>query len=235
MSHPDLDHIRYVTRYFPEFCGFLLMVPSGLMMMGSGLGSLGRGDERTSLLSIACQVGAVCLFLWARKYYRRRFGEVEPQTSSFFPDQNQNTRVALILGISGFTVFVFSVTSAPAFGRFVCFSFGAMLLGMWLWRGGRLSQIHYLVLGAPLLGLVAAREPDMIVLSALFRLGLLPPGSYDYSNGYSAYALYLGIAMVPCGAAWLVAGLLNHWQLVRTMGPLAGPAPELAAVPQVEE
>src|SRR5215210_26593 len=89
---------------------------------------------------------------------------------------------------------------------------GSLFLGVWLWRERRLSQSYYLILGAPLLGLSVVgtflgyfvyeeREP------VIRTLDLFLPA-----------AIHLWIALLLCGSAMIVAGLLDHWQLVRALG-----------------
>jgi hypothetical protein len=89
--------------------------------------------------------------------------------------------------------------------------YGSLFLGIWLWRGRRLSQSHHLVLGVLLLGLAAFgaclgyfvwedREIPRLLLD-LF----LPA------------VVHLWVALLLCGAAMILAGLLDHWQLVRAL------------------
>lgn len=88
---------------------------------------------------------------------------------------------------------------------------GALFLGFWLWRGRRLSQSYHLALAVPLLGLAGlgtslgflARESGEIPrILDLFLPALVSPG----------------VALPLCGAAMVLAGLLDHWQLVRVLG-----------------
>jgi hypothetical protein len=91
--------------------------------------------------------------------------------------------------------------------------FGAFLLGVWLRREHRLSQSHYLVLGALLLALALFGASLGFVTPALWKLGIarieafvLPP------------VAHLWMALILCGAALILAGLLDHWQLARVLG-----------------
>ncbi|MFY9820691.1 MAG: hypothetical protein WAM82_04865 [Thermoanaerobaculia bacterium] len=93
---------------------------------------------------------------------------------------------------------------------FLC---GSLFLGTWLWRGRRLSQSFYLVIGLLLLGLATLGASLGYVLQSLFDRGIariaqvfVPPLSS------------LPITLVLCGAAFVLAGLLDHWQLVRALG-----------------
>jgi hypothetical protein len=91
--------------------------------------------------------------------------------------------------------------------------FGAFLLGVWLRREHRLSQSHYLVLGSLLLALALFGASLGFVMPALWKLGIarieafvLPP------------VAHLWMALILCGAALILAGLLDHWQLARVLG-----------------
>jgi hypothetical protein len=92
--------------------------------------------------------------------------------------------------------------------------FGSLFLLLWLLRGSRLSQGYLLAFAIPLLGLATLgvslgfggpSGPSVRMLSQLSRLSLLA-------------LAYLWIAQILCGGAMLVAGLLDHWQLVRVLG-----------------
>ena len=91
---------------------------------------------------------------------------------------------------------------------------GACFVGVWLWRGRRLSQSYYLVLGLLLLGLAALGACLGLVLPELWDLGVariarffLPP------------LAHLSLAELLCGTLLAFAGLLDHLQLVRVLKP----------------
>lgn len=95
----------------------------------------------------------------------------------------------------------------------VYFLCGSLLVGTWLWRGRRLSQGYHLVLGLVLLGLATVGAGLGYVLQALF----------DREIGRIAQVFVpplgsLAITLVLCGAAFVLAGLLDHRQLVRVLG-----------------
>ncbi len=83
---------------------------------------------------------------------------------------------------------------------------GSLFLGIWLLRGRRLSQAYYLALALPLLGLAA--------LGASMEL-VPPPALFSYVLLALAHSW---IAQVLQGSAMLLAGLLDHLQLVRAFG-----------------
>jgi hypothetical protein len=91
---------------------------------------------------------------------------------------------------------------------------GALFLGTWLWRGRQRSQRYYLWLGALLLGLSAGgtflgyfvwedREWTVRILNLLIPL-----------------VVHLWVALLLCGSALILAGLLDHLQLVRVLRPV---------------
>ncbi|HEV7783835.1 MAG TPA: hypothetical protein VGQ28_00780 [Thermoanaerobaculia bacterium] len=93
------------------------------------------------------------------------------------------------------------------------FLFGALFLGTWLWRGRRLSQGYYLVLGFLLLGLAGLGIALGFVLPALWDLGIAGIGRF-----FVPALSNMQIAQIVCGASFLLAGLLDHWQLVKVLG-----------------
>jgi hypothetical protein len=93
------------------------------------------------------------------------------------------------------------------------FIFGALFLGTWLWRGHRLSQGHYLVLGVLLLGFAALGVALGFVLPALWNLGIV-----GIARFFVPPLGNMQIAQIVCGASFVLAGLLDHWQLVRVLG-----------------
>jgi hypothetical protein len=91
---------------------------------------------------------------------------------------------------------------------------GALFLGTWLWRGRRRSQRYHLALGALLLGLSACgtflgyfvwedQELPVRILNLLVPL-----------------VVHLWVALLLCGSALILAGLLDHQQLARTLSPV---------------
>lgn len=89
---------------------------------------------------------------------------------------------------------------------------GALFLATWCWRGRLRSQAYYLVLGVLLLGLSAAGTclgyfvwEDREGMVRIINL-LLPA------------LVHLWVALLLCGASMILAGLLDHRQLVRVLG-----------------
>jgi hypothetical protein len=87
---------------------------------------------------------------------------------------------------------------------------GALFVGIWLWRERRGSQSYYLVLGALLLGLSA--------LGASLGF-LIPVQGFAQTVTFFLPALaHFWAALLLCGSALILAGLLDHLQLVRVLG-----------------
>lgn len=99
-------------------------------------------------------------------------------------------------------------------GQFLYALLGASFLGIWLWRERRPSQSYYLVLGVALLGLSALGRSLGYLLG---KEGGPPP----IVNLFVPAVTHLWIALLLCGTAMIVAGLLDHWQLARVMGKSA--------------
>jgi hypothetical protein len=98
-------------------------------------------------------------------------------------------------------------------GQMVLALCGSFFLGMWLWRERRRSQRHHLALGALLLGLsvfgtclgyVVWEDRELAVQIINFILPAL---------------VHPWVALLLCGAAMVLAGLIDHWQLVRVFKP----------------
>jgi hypothetical protein len=88
---------------------------------------------------------------------------------------------------------------------------GAFFLGHWLWRGRRGSQGHHLALSLLLLGLAAFGTS----LGFFARQDGGIPRALDL---FLPALVYPGVALILCGSSMVLAGLLDHWQLVRTLG-----------------
>lgn len=97
------------------------------------------------------------------------------------------------------------------FAQTVLLFHGALFLGFWLWRERRASQSHHLSLAALFLGLSA--------LGA--SLGFIARGDGEIHRMIDLVLpvlVYPGAALLLCGSSMLLAGLLDHWQLVRALG-----------------
>jgi hypothetical protein len=95
----------------------------------------------------------------------------------------------------------------------VYFLGGSLFLGIWLWRERRLSQCHYLALGILLLGLAILGASLGFVLQALFDLGI-----GGIARLFVPALGSVATAEILCGISLILAGLLDHRQLVRAFG-----------------
>jgi hypothetical protein len=90
--------------------------------------------------------------------------------------------------------------------------FGCFFLSLWLWRGRHPSQSHQLTLAAALLGLAALGASLGFLVQ---RAGAVPP----LLDRLLPALVYPGWALLLCGAAMVLAGLLDHRQLARNSRP----------------
>lgn len=89
---------------------------------------------------------------------------------------------------------------------------GSAFLAVWLWRERRSSQRRYLVLAAVLLGLAAFGT----FLGNL--VGEEREGIVRIINFFLPVVVQPWLTLLVCGSAMVFAGLLDHRQLVRTLG-----------------
>jgi hypothetical protein len=272
MTTRDLDRIRFVTRHFHDLQGLRYWVPLGLLTLSVG-GTTYFENRPFVILRAAMAIGAVLLFLGARRYYRKAYGEVEWQpvlapteffTLSVFSPAGPVQRLTGSQGVppvarrflttmgAAFALFLILQAISPSFevntdeslvqrpwttmkswmiawpvdgelwpmslstvkalfGQTLYTFFGSFFLGMWIWRERRLYQSHYLAFAILLLGL------SMLGASL---------GAFYGSTGEIArlislvepFTIHLWVALVLCGSAMILAGLLDHWQLARTLG-----------------
>jgi hypothetical protein len=239
METRELDTIRFVTQRFNDLQGLRFLVPLGLIVL-SGVEMTHFTSWPVALLRAALLLGAFSLMLGAGRYYRRSFGEVErppvylaaeaslpsifnpagvaPRLESTRTAIPATRRVMLMLGLAPSLYLLFQFLFWPPWIKInsdlvyepffnslplstpellalvapLLYALsGSLFLGLWWSRERRLCQTHHLALGILLAGL------------AVFGAGAVTrPGA----------ALFL------CGAATVLAGLLDHWQLVRVLG-----------------
>lgn len=234
MEIQDLDRIRFTTKNFGNLQGLRYLVPLGLIVLGcAGFTSWPLVPLRAVLF-----LGAFALMIGAGRYYRRTFGEVEPSPqpllvselsySSIYNHIGPATRLQptipvvprfLLLGFLVLAVFVLfqflfwppwvvsdsglvwtgsTATVRAFFTQSTYFLGGALFLGLGWLRGGSLSRSYPFALGVLLSGLS--------VLSPYF----VPAAAHRW------------VALLLCGSSMVLAGLLDHWQLVRVLGRPAG-------------
>jgi hypothetical protein len=101
------------------------------------------------------------------------------------------------------------------FAQVVCLLHGSFFLAMWLWRGRRSSQKRYLALGVALLGIAALGTQ----LGRLVAVGTEP--LVRLIDFLLPAVVHPWIALFVCGSSMILTGLLDHWQLVRSLGSAA--------------
>jgi hypothetical protein len=98
-----------------------------------------------------------------------------------------------------------------AFAQMMYVLYGSLFLGVWLWRERRGSQAHHLALAILLLGLSALG-------TSLGFLAGQEGGIARPIDPILPALVYPGKALLLCGASMVLAGLLDHCQLVRALG-----------------
>jgi hypothetical protein len=200
MAH-DLDRIRFVTRHFGDLqFGLRYFVPMGLIFL---LGGLVTYFDSAILLLLELVVGGGAVFMMFRSkpYFQARFGEVEQ------PLAPVSVEVKTILSLGLALIIVIVLLGSSIYGlsdptvrlQYLCY--GSMFLVRWISLEHRLAQGYHLVFGALLLGLAT---------SGAFPALVLPAWVLSHH----------GIAQILAGSAMVLAGLLDHRQLVRTLKPL---------------
>ncbi|HEX2222708.1 MAG TPA: hypothetical protein VHN15_00735 [Thermoanaerobaculia bacterium] len=92
---------------------------------------------------------------------------------------------------------------------------GSLFLGLWFWRGRHPAQSCQLALAVPLLGLAAFGTFLEKLISA--------QGLADQAVRFFLPVVSRpGVALLVCGSALILSGLLDHRQLVRGMGEARG-------------
>lgn len=220
MEIRNLERIRFVTRYFNDLQGLKHLVPLGLVLLGAA---------GPAWLTAASFAGALLLALGARRYYST-FGEVEPPRAQpatelyalsilpigpaprIAPEVPASQRNLLILALVPPVLLLFCflfwppwigmdsgvivdpewgrLPAGPVIERMILLLCGSFFLGVWWLRRRQVSQSHHFGLG--------------LLLSAV---SILEPA-----------AARPGTVLLLCGSSMVLAGLLDHRQLVRVFG-----------------
>jgi len=205
MDVRDLDRIGFVTRHFGDLQGLRLLVPMGMLYAAQGLTPLLDPLPRGwAILALAINFAGAMLLMVRAKRYYQRLLGKVEVRHETFL---LPWLPALVLAAA--VLFYLSASGSLSLLRFVCVLYGSGLLGAWLARECRWSQSYHLLLGG--------------LLMAVALCGL-------HGSGEAQREVVYGVA----GASWILAGLLDHRQLVRTLGQL--PPPDLdEAAAEVEE
>jgi hypothetical protein len=96
-------------------------------------------------------------------------------------------------------------------GQMTYVLFASIFLGVWLWRERRRSQSYHLTLAVLLMGLA--------ILGASLGFFARDAARAPIVDFLLPALIYPGVALLLCGAAMTLAGLIDHWQLVRVFKP----------------
>lgn len=230
MDIQDLDRIRFVTRRFNDLQGFRRLVPAGLLLLSGAALSFLPGW----LLPAALLAGACLLLLFAGRCYRSTFGETEAaeaepvaELSSLLltaegPAQRSQPVIPLVprfLILGGLACAVFLLFQLLFWPPWITIDSEVVA-----WSGdpamtrAMLIQMLYGLCGIFFLGTWWLREqcPSQ---GYYLGIGLLLSGLSSLAPWYLPKAVHFGTALLLCGSSLVLAGVLDHWQLVRVLGP----------------
>ena len=231
METLDLDRIRFVTRRFNDLQGFRGLVPVGLLLLGGAALISLTGWPRV-VLPVALLAGACLLLLGTRRYYASTFGEVAaPQTEPVAEISSLLTAG----GPAGPRPVIPAVPRVLILGGLVCAVFILFQLFFWppwvtidsevvYWSGDpemtrvMLIRMIYGLCALFFLGTWWLRE-HRLSQGYLMGFWLLLSGLSALGPWFVPAAVHFGVALLVCGSSLVLAGLLDHWQLVRVLGP----------------
>jgi hypothetical protein len=165
-----------------------------------------------TLLLLAFMMGYRFVKSRSQGYLEARFGRVEKEKWT----APERIRDSILLGgflLTGLLVYFFgpSASAAPFFSyQLIYLFFGAIFLFRWIFRQYRLAESYNLGIAALFL-IIAARGafPGLTSPAWLFK--------------------HSGMPLILLGSAVILAGLVDYWQLARTLPPLAEESEALAA------
>ncbi len=221
MDPQDLDRIAFVTRHFRELQGLRKQVPVGMLLLNQGLTPVMQltplslrllSLEIIPVCLIALFAGSMALMRWAPRHYRNLFGEAEVRgraaPSSYW----------LVYVLACLVLLVLIAKGSLSAWRVLCVLFGAFHLAAWCRREHRPSQSHCLLLGGILMAFV------LLVPIGFSGSGQkLARSMADITGPTLARVLDPAEqALFSCGVGLsrILAGLLDHRQLVDTLGHL---------------
>lgn len=234
MEIRDLERIRFVTRHFGELQGFRRLVPVGLLML-SGAGLTSFTGWPVVILRVALFAGACLLLFGAGRYYRSTFGETEGLLAEPVADLS-----SLLLTAEGPAQqprpVIPAVPRLLLIGGLACAVFILFHLLFWPpwvtigsevvhWSGNpemtrtMLIQMLYGLCGLFFLGTSWSRGQHLFQ-AYLLGFGFLLSGLSALSPRLAPAAVSFEMALLVCGSSLVLAGLLDHWQLVRVLRPL---------------
>lgn len=248
MTAREIDRIRFVTQHFTELQGLGTLVPLGLFFILQGVADLFPHQPFVYLVEmIPFLLGWLAWVPRSRRYYRQTFGEVEQRQAglgvggSSLPVYSPAGRAPLaagtrplnpklrwlILATAAYALLILLKAILPSatlmtdradpwLAQAWCYGFGTIFLALWFFRWERRpSQMHYLAIGLLLLGLAVLGTFLGLILPELryLKIGLL----LQLLLPLLAYPWW---AQILCGTSLVLAGLLDHLQLVRVFRPM---------------
>ncbi len=206
MDRQDLDRIDFFTRHFQDLKGLQILVPMGMMCVLQGTTPLLH--RLPVILGSMCIAGwfavAMLLMFGSKRFYRRLLGEVQVRRETTVGEWLP------VLVVAAIAAAYLLATHSLSLVRGLNLTYGSVLLGYWLGREMRVSQLYHLLLGSLLLG-----------------IAVLAPGDSPLVRQPETYTL--------CGISWILAGLLDHRQLMRTLGRFPLSSLEADAAPEPAE
>lgn len=232
MEIRDLERIRFVTRHFGELQGFRRLVPVGLLMLSGASLTTSFTGWPVVLLRMALLAGGCLLLLGAGRYYRSTFGETEELSAEPVAD------LSSLLLTAGGPAKGPVIPLVPRFlliGGVTCAVFILFQLLFWppwitigsevvYWSGNQemtrtmLVQTIYGICGLFFLGTswLRGQHPSQ---AYLLGFGVLLSGLSSLAPWLVPAAVSFGVALLLCGLSLVLAGFLDHRQLVRVLGP----------------
>ncbi len=198
-----MERVRSVTRHYNALRG-LLLVPAGLYMIMAALWHMkfhsllfpgGGNDWTTSLFILLIFSSIVGLTLLITRYYRRRFGQVEPT-----PEEEQRMRLVPLVWMAIYCGGSYlDLSYHPPVSFFCLFLAAGLLL---YWRSMDRLPRHYLGLAITI---------AVIGLLPLFN----PVRNLLFLHGFTSYIEEFVYPLA--GSIAIIAGIGNHLLLQRSM------------------
>ncbi len=211
MKTPDLDRIRYVTRHLGDLqASVKLGLLMGLGILSGGLASYFR-NPLWFLLQLASLAGLLFVQTHPQGYLEARFGRAEKKQWAV----PNGVKDLILLGVVVLTClpiyFVPRWPNVVSFlsDRLIYLLFSAMFLFRFIYREYRLAEAYNLGIFALFLA-IATRGASPT----------LTPPAWLWNHSGMSWILY--------GSALILTGLVDYWQLARTLPPIAEESEALA-------
>ncbi len=225
----ELERIQAVTRHFGDLKGLEDAVPMGLIVVGMGLSQLLRGRIGEALLGLLA-AAALLIALYARRFYRERYGEVESLPAAGGPAAVSLDRPRYFGGIPvpGQRVKRHPVRRRRDSEELVLWFLGSQTLVAiptfgWL-QPLRAAQLSLLLLVVLLLRRWVRLEMPTgvypVLASLVFALAGVGSSSFLGSGPVLGRP---GADFVLGGGVWILVGLFDHRTLTKALFPPGRP------------